>query len=300
VTKWQTDIQTGLRLGVLFIAGILLVDGGLIAWIATQPVSIRTFMVGLVSLASVALIGLLAYWLNGLLRSGYTLDRNALTITWGANEQTVPTPQIERVVLGEELESRAFRFRGVSWPGHWVGYGEVQDLGSALFYATVPPKKQVYLVTPAVVYGVSPEDRAGFLHALQIRMQMGPTQAVEQASRGPAFLTWDFWRDRLGLGLLTGALALVLALTGFICARFAALPRLLPLHFDAAGAPDRLGPQGQIFFLPLIGLVTWIVNGVLGGFFYRRERLASYLLWGGAAVVQALFWVAVLGILKAA
>lgn len=210
----------------------------------------------------------------------------------------IPTPQIERVVLGEELKGQV-RFRGVRWPGHWVGYGEVEGLGPTLFYATVPPRRQVFLVTPGLTYAISPEDRNGFLQALHTRMQMGPTQAVEPSSHGPAFLKWGFWRDRLGLGLILGTLGGNLALFGFLSARFPTLPRLLPLHFDAAGSPDRLGAQGQIFFLPLIGVVVMLVNGGLGGVLYRRERMAAYLLWGGSAVVQVLLWAAVLGILSA-
>jgi len=296
VTKWQADPQIGLRVGVALIAAVLLVDGGLIAWAATNPVTLWTFLVGLAVLASLAVIGLLVYWLSGLVRSGYTLDRNALTITWGANEQVIPTPQIERVVLGEELEGRV-RFRGVRWPGYWVGYGQVEGLGPTLFYATAPPRRQVFIATPGLAYGISPEDREEFLRTLHTRLQMGPTQAVEPTSHGPAFLRWGFWRDRLGLGLLLGAWVVVVALFGFLCARFPTLPRLLPLHFDATGDPDRLGPQGEIFFLPLIGLVVLLINGGLGGLLYRRERLAAYLFWGGAAGVQVLLWAAVLGIL---
>jgi len=298
VTEWHADLLTGLRVGVALIAAILLVVGGLIAWASTHPVTVWTFLASLAALAGLAVVGLMAYWLAGLVRSGYTLDRNELVIRWGASEQVIPTPRIERVLVGSELEGRV-RFRGVRWPGHWVGYGEIEGLGPVLFYATVPPRRQVFIVTDGAVYGISPEDREGFLRTLQTRLQMGPTQLVEPVSRGPAFLEWDFWRDRLGLGVLGGALTMVLGLFGFLCARFPLLPRLLPLHFDATGNPDRLGPRGEVFFLPLIGLVVLLVNGALGGLLYRRERLAAHLLWGGAALVQVLLWAAVLGILAA-
>lgn len=298
MTQWQTDPQTGLRVGIALMTLILLVDGGLIAWAATHPVTFLTFLTGLTVLISLAVIGLLAYWVGGLVRSGYTLDRNALVITWGASEQVIPTPQIERVVPGEEIQGRV-RLRGIRWPGYWMGYGEVEGLGPTLFYATASPKEQIFIATSGLAYGISPEDRAGFLRTLHSRLQMGPTQAVEPASYGPAFLQWSFWRDRLGLGLVLGAFVATVALFGLLCAYFPTLPRLLPLHFDAAGLPDRLGPQGEIFFLPLIGSVVLLVNGGLGGFLYRWERLAAYLLWGGAVAVHVLLWAAVLGILAA-
>ncbi len=296
MTEWQTDPQTGLRVGVALIAAILLVDGGLVTWMAVRPVTIWTFVAGLVVLTSFVLIGLMAYWLSGLLHSGYVLDRNAMVIIWGANEQIIPLPDVQQVVRGSEVEGR-IRLRGPHWPGHWVGYGEVEGIGPTLFYATAPPQDQILIVTSGLTYGISPENVEGFLQTIQTRMAMGPTHMVELSSKGPDFLQWEFWRDWLGIGLPVAALVLLLALTGFLCARFSTLPRLLPLHFSALGEPDRLGPRGSLFFLPLIGLITLLVNGGLGGILYRRERVAAYLLWAGAAVIQLLLAAAVLGIL---
>ncbi|MCK4316067.1 MAG: PH domain-containing protein, partial [Anaerolineae bacterium] len=251
---------------------------------------------GLAVLVSPGLLGLIGYWLYGLARSGYSLDRNALIIHWGPTEQTIPTGQIERVLMGDEVEGH-IQFYGGMWPGHCVGYGEVPGAGPALFYATVPPRRQIYVVTPGLTYGISPADRDGFLEALHKRLQMGPTQVVEQSSRRPGFLDWSIWQNRAGMTLLAVGLLAVLALIGLLCFQFPALPRLVPLHFDAAGNPDRLGLRGQIFVLPLIGLLVLLLNGALGWLVYRRERVAAYLLWGGAVLVQVLVWTAAIGIL---
>jgi hypothetical protein len=183
------------------------------------------------------------------------------------------------------------------WPGHCVGYGEVPGAGPALFYATVPPRYQIYIVTPGLTYGISPANAEGFLESLHKRLQMGPTQIVEQSSRRPGILNWAIWQDRVGLALLSVGFLAILALTGLLCFQFPALSRLVPLHFDAAGNADRLGSRGQIFFIPLIGLLALLLNGMLGAIAYRRERVASYLLWGGAVLVQVLVWTAAVGIL---
>lgn len=299
MTEWYTNPQTGLRVGLALIAALVLVDSGLVIWAATQPVSGVTFLVGLFVLGSLVAIGWMGYWISGLVQSAYVLDRNALVILWGENEHVVPLPQVQRVLLGEEVTGRV-RFRGVRWPGCWVGYGEIEGIGPVLFHATAPLEEQVILVTPGLAYSISPEDRDGFLRTLHTRMQMGPTQWVEQTSHGPAFARWEFWQDRLALGMLTGGFLGLLGLVGFLCFRFPSLPPLLPLHFDALGNPDRLGVRGQIFFIPLIGWIVLLVNGALGGLLYPRERLGAYLLWGGGLAVQILFWIAVLGILAAA
>jgi hypothetical protein len=296
MTEWKTDVGRGLSIGIGLMVAIVLVDVGLIWLAAIRPLTIGTFIIGLAVLFSLGLLALIGYWLQGLSSSGYFLDRNALVIHWGPMEQTIPTRQIERVLTGDEVEGR-IQFYGGMWPGHCVGYGEVPGAGPALFYATVPPRYQIYIVTPGLTYGISPANAEGFLESLHKRLQMGPTQIVEQSSRRPGILNWAIWQDRVGLALLAVGFLAILALTGLLCFQFPALSRLVPLHFDAAGNADRLGSRGQIFFIPLIGLLALLLNGTLGAIAYRRERVASYLLWGGAVLVQVLVWTAAVGIL---
>ena len=297
MTEWRTDAQRGVIVGIGLMVTIIMVDVGLISLAAIRPLSVGTFTIGLAILFSLGLLALIGYWLHGLAHSAYLLDRNALVIKWGLTEQIIPTTQIERVLVGEEIEGH-IQFYGGIWPSHCVGYGEIPDAGSALFYATVPPRNQIYIVTPGLTYGISPADREGFLESLQKRLQMGPTQLIEQSSKRPGFLDWSIWQDLLGLGLLALGLVALLALVGLLCFKFPALPRLVPLHFDAAGNPDRLGPRAQVFIIPLIGLLALLINGVLGGLAYRRERVASYLLWGGSVLIHLLVWTATIGILR--
>jgi len=296
MTEWRADITLGLCVGIGLVVIIILVDASLVWLASTRPLGIGTFASGLAVLVSLAALGLIVYWLYGLACSGYSLDRNALVIQWGPTEQTIPAGQIERVLTGEEAEGR-IRFRGGRWPGYCVGYGEVPGAGPALFYATVPPSRQIYIVTPGLTYGISPTNRNEFLKSLHTRLQMGPTQLVEQSSRRPGFLDWAIWRDRLGLALLATGFLAILALTGLLCFKIPTLPQLVPLHFDALGNPDRLGLRAQVFILAIIGLLALVLNGALGVLVYRRERVASYLLWGSVILVQLLVWTAAIGIL---
>jgi hypothetical protein len=279
---------------------IVVVDIVAIVLLATRPLSFGTFILGIALIFSLTLLGLMVYWLYGLFLSRYLLDRNELVIQWGAVQQVIPMEQVEVVFTGGELEGPV-QFNGGKWPGHCVGFGEVPVPGGeptqALFYATVDPQWQIYVGTPGLVYGISPAQRDDFLESLLKRMEMGPTQAVEQVTHRPGFLSWGIWQDRLALGLLGGGILAAVALLGLLTFQYPGLPLLIPLHFDAAGAPDRFGPRVQIFITPLIGLLTLLFNGVLGVFVYRRERVISYLLWGGAVLIQILVWMAALGLL---
>jgi hypothetical protein len=93
-------------------------------------------------------------------------------------------------------------------------------------------------------------------------------------------------------GVLLGGIAVNGALFGVLLFRYPSLANLLPLHFDVSGQIDRIAPRDQVFALPIIALMTWAANGVIGAIFYRRERMISYLAWSGALVVQVLFLLA--------
>ncbi len=297
MTKWEVSAGRGFGVGIGLMSIITLVNAALIGIVASRPIGFGTFVVGLSVIFGFLLVALIAYWVYGLASASYTLDRNALTIQWGTSKQVVPTSAIERVFTGEEIAGNVL-FYGGRWPGHWAGYGELPDAGPTLFYATQPLRQQVFISTPGLTYAISPADQEAFVESLRQRLEMGPTQAMEQSSRRPSILDWVIWRDAVALALLGGgalALTLLLALISF---RYPQLPILIPLHFAASGSPDRLGPRTEIFLMPLIGLLTFISNGVLGGILYRRSQVASYLLWGSSILVQLLVWIAALSMLS--
>jgi hypothetical protein len=297
--EWKTEHQLGMRITLVIAVWLIIVDLLLIGIAVQLPVTPVTFVIGLLVLASLPVVVVLGYWWLGLRGSSYSLDRNALTITWGPIRQVIPMATIERIVPGTQLSSPA-RFRGGYWPGVWVGHGWVDGLGLALFYATTAVQAELlFVVTPGVAYAISPLDRAKFLEAFAQRKDMGPTQEVALTSHRPAFFDWPLWSDRLAWGLVGLAGVAVVLLFGFLAWRFQGLPDRVPLHYNLAGLPDRMVERNQVFSLPFIGLLTLLVNGGLGGVVYqRREQFVAYVLWAGALLVQVMLWVAVLGIAR--
>ncbi len=296
--EWLTDKRTGTQTGLLFIFGLVVLDIILLIVLTTQRIGPMTFLTGVLLLASLPLIGLIAYQLYGLSRSGYDVDRNALIIQWGAIRQIVPMESIQRIMLGTEVEGGVSRFRGWRWPGLMQGHGDVAEAGPTLFYATGAFYQQLIIVTPTLSYAVSPIDAAGFIESIKARYELSPTQAVEQKTEHPAFYDWPLWRDRVARGLVIAGIVLCLALIGLVTFRYPQLPPFIPLHYTTSGAVDRTGPASRAFMLPLIGVLAIVGNTLLGGAFYRRERMASYVLWGGAVLVQVLLWIGATNLLK--
>ena len=261
---------------------VLAVDGLLWYSLRGRPISGLSFVLALLILLSLPLLGYLAYRTWGCFSLEYRVNRDGVTIVWGPLRQPLPMAQIERIVRGGAPSAR----HRWPWPGPYAAARSESPLGPRLSYATRPAAEQLLLVTPEMVYGISPAEPESFLEALQERHLLGPARTLPTEPVWPRLWQWRFWQDRVGQGLLLAGLLLSLALFGFLAFRFLALPEQVVLHFNAAGQPDRVGARQRLFLLPLIGLLAWGINGVWGGVIYRRQRLAAYLLWGGAVAVQ--------------
>jgi hypothetical protein len=296
--EWNIHPRPGNWVGIGIIVWLMTL-GMLLLWIAAQlPITVITFILVLLALATLPIVALIAYWLLGLNRARYALDRNLLTIRWGAVQQIIPMASIRKVLHGSEIAGQIGRFRGGRWPGHWVGQADVKDVGPVLFYAAGGLDQQLIIVTPGLAYAITPADLPSFVEAFDQRKRMGPTQHVEQVSIQPEIYDWSLWTDQLALGLVGLAVVACLLLFGYTCLRFPDLAPRVALHFDASGAPDRIGSRLQVFTLPLIGLMALGANVVAGVPMYLRDRVGAYLLWGGALVVQVLTWIAAMGILS--
>lgn len=296
--EWLTDKRIGTQTGLLLVLLAIVIIFAAIGLAGSQPIGPLTFFMVLTIVIALPVIGLIAYQLFGLARSSYTLDRNMLTIDWGPTRQVVPTDAIQRILLGTEIIGSPEHFRGWRWPGLMRGQADVPDVGLTLFYAPAPLKNQLIVITPTLSYAIAPADPAGFIDSIKARYELGPTQAVAQTAQRPPLFDWPLWRDRWAQGFGALAAVLVLGLFAFVCFRFPDLPARLPLHYSVDGLADRVGAASEVFILPLIGLLALLVNVMFGAVAYSRERMASYVVWGGTLLVQLLLWVSAVNLLR--
>ncbi len=294
---WRAKFSTGGLIGLLTIGVIVGIDLVLLSLLVgkvagDQQIGFGTFLMALLVILSVPLLVLGAYHTLTLVTLRYRLDRNGVFVRWFGSEQIIPIRDIQRVLDGGELGGGVVRRRGLRWPGHERGEGMVPGLGRTRFLASQPLAGQLLLITPGIAFGISPSDPDGFVKAFEARRELGPNRLLEQETRSSRWLTWPLWKDSTAWVLLGAAVIINLGLFGFLAARFAGLDFQLPLHFNSLGEPDRIRPKIALFMLPIIGLIIMGTNLVLGLVLYRRERAGTYLLWGAAAAVQALFWLA--------
>jgi Bacterial PH domain/Domain of unknown function (DUF1648) len=284
--------------GILAILGLILVGVGMVWAVLHRPVDGLSFLLVLWVLASLLIIAYLAYRTLGAFTLEYWVDRDAVTLVWGPTRQTVPVGQIQRVRIGGG-SARMPRGKPWHWPCSDRRRAACDGLGMLNSYATRPLDQQLILVTDGESYGISPADPNGFLNALQERHALGVARPLQAELRRPPVWTWPLWRDRVSLVLIGAGLLGVLLMFGTLCFRFPALSSDLPLHFDASGIADRIVPKSGLFALPLIGLIAWVFNLVVGIWLYQRvQQGAAYLLWGGAVVVQFVAGLALFNLMR--
>lgn len=297
----RAALSVGAPLGLLLLTPLLGLDVLLLRWLindSIRPGEIRflSFLAGLFVLLSLPLLAVLAYQVISCLTLRYHLNRNGIVIRWAGNEQVIPMGDVQQIVPGRELKNPAVRRRGLRWPGHERGEGMVPSIGRTRFLATHPLERQLLLVTPGLAFAISPQDPVAFLEGYAARQELGPNRLLEGGLRRARWSAWRIWTDDTAWALLGSAAAINLALLGYLSARFPGLDYLLPLHFSNLGQADRIGTKAELFALPIIGLIILGTNLILGLALYRRERAGSYLLWGAATAVQALFWLATFSI----
>jgi Bacterial PH domain len=293
--------SVGGLLGLLFIGLVIALDAWLLnllinSSIRAQQINFLSFLMAIVVLCSIPLLVLLIYHVLSCLTLHYRIDRNAMVVQWLGTQELIPIGDIQRIVMGQQLDGTIEQRRGIHWPGYERGEGLLPGVGYTRFLATRPLAEQVLLVVPGQAYGISPRDPERFVQAFDARRALGPNRLVEADVCRARWLTWPLWTDHTAWVLLGVALLINLGLFAYLSARFPSLDYQLPLHFTNQGLADRIGTKMELFALPIIGLVILGTNALVGLICYRWERAASYLLWGAAAAVQTLFWLAVFSI----
>jgi hypothetical protein len=293
---WDVKIRRGWIVGLILMVVLLVATIGAVVIAVIRPINLGTFLLGLAALLTLGLAIRVGYQLWGLINAGYEMDRNALIIRWGGTMHQIPMGSVQNVYSGSQLEGLRLRL-SLRWPGYMVTVGQSAGLDTIVFYATRPVSEQVIVVTDHVAYALSPADADEFLRALLERLEMGPTQEVEERAVHPAFLKWDIWHDRWAMGTLLGSLFLAVFLTGLLCWRYPYLPESIAMRVTTEGEPMLMAPPTRIFYFALLAGLFFVINGGLGLITYHHTRAIAYMLWSGLVAVEGSLWAAVISVL---
>jgi len=294
--EWKPKRLLGSGIGIGAMLAIFLLDGLLLHILKSQPLTFISFLLGLLIALSLPLLVILGYLLYGLFSLRYLMGRDSLVISWARRQEIIPLAAIESIVSAENVEEQ-IRIRGLSWPGYCIARGHGDKLGEVLFYSTDRPGEQLLVTTPSISYMISPSNPTGLLSALRARQGLGPAQGLQQARKDRGLVALSIWHDWKALGLAASGAVANAGLFAYMTARYPYLPELVPL-LSQAGQVKLIGTKEELLQLPIVGLIVFLTNTILGFALHRSERLVTYFLTATALLVQILFWSAAVSIIR--
>lgn len=291
ITRQGLVFQTAAALFFLAVAALGI-------WLAAHASIGLTFLLFLTpALASVFPVLFLLYGLYTLWRATYILEREGIRLHWGLRVEEIPMTAVLWVHPADELTVPLFlpRFR---WPGSLSGMGRLPGLGEVEFMAS-DSRRLVLVATPERIYAISPADPEAFLTAFQRFTEMGSLAPIPARSLYPAIVLRRVWASIPARALLVSGALLSLVLLVWVS--LAVQGRvLLPLGFRSDTLPGLPGPAVRLLLLPTLNAGFYLVDLLVGLFFFRREngRLLAYLVWGTGCLTAVMFLLAVYFILR--
>jgi hypothetical protein len=239
----------------------------------------------------------LVYRMYALSRGDYLLDRETLTIRWGLRLEQIPVIDVEWVRSAQDLTD-PLHLPPFSMPGAILGIQRHPDLGTVEFLAD-NAAKLLLVATAQKVFAISPDDPVTFAQDFQRTVEMGSLAPVTSQSLYPSFLVGQAWSSRLARFLWLTGLFLNIGLLVWVSLLVPGLESV-PLGFLTSGVPKNAVPGVQLFLLPVISILFYIITWLAGLYYFRRptQRLLAFFTWGFSALSSLLFLMAVLFIIS--
>jgi hypothetical protein len=280
-----TAIGTALFAVALVLAIALLARA--ISWPASWPGFLAYLGAGVLAVLAAAF----GFWAWACSSMRYVLDHQGLSIRWGPVTHFLPMSSITAVTPGK-AEMRP-RISGVGWWGYHIGSGDVEGVGPVVFFSTHRSAEElVYVRTASVAYGLSPQNPERFAAEIErfqsAKDEAGPTEATirrEQIAAHP------IWADRIARYLALAAIAVNVALWGYVLAVYPDLNNEITIEFPPIGDITTLQARSEILTIPTAASVILGVNLLAGLIFEWKERAATYLVLSATLFLQVLFFI---------
>lgn len=260
------------------------------------PINLQLYSQVLLFVGLTIFAGALLYRILATFTLRYVLDRNGLYVTWLGNRAVIPLDSIQSVDIGITGYQKPRQFLGGI--GSYWGQSDLPDGKKLHLFATQPLSKCLVIQTANDLYVISPADHAAFVQDLEQRRNLGATKPLSVAVEPSRMFLYAFWNDRTIRVLLLITFVINLAVVAVIAGQYPNLDTNIEMRFDAIGEVTAVEPRHQILFLPLAALSLSLLNIVLGLFLYQSQQLGARLLQGTSVIVQILFGIAIITILR--
>ncbi|MGB9673262.1 MAG: PH domain-containing protein [Anaerolineales bacterium] len=296
-------------LGILFV--IFLAGSGLSFYLMLQsPINGLFFVYLLLGLIGFALtIWMLYRWL-ALRNAFYVIERNGIRLHWGLRVEEIPMSSIRWVRSVQEVQQILKRHLPqpfASLPGAILGQRRLAD-GNLLDYLASDINHMILIATDERVFVISPSKQQEFIFTMQRIMELGSISPWQRRSQYPTIIINQVWQNRWARWLLISGLLISLGLLAWVSLLIPQLPEIY-LTISA----EEPSPSTYLLLLPLLNVFFFLLNTILGIYFYRRgvisenipptsndmlgsinsDKIYAYLLWGTSLVTSFFFYFAI-------
>lgn len=290
------------RLGMFFHAGSILLLLGAGAYGLYQATRAQVGPVFILALLPVILAGILVPLLAtralALRSAAYVLDRDGLRLKWGGRIEEIPMTAIQWVRPEREVREH-LPLPWVYWPGSVLGsrrFGAVQ-----VEFMSAATRNLMLVGTTGRIYAISPAKSETFLATFRRLSELGSLSPIAPRSVQPEPLIGRVWAVAPARWLVLSGLVFCLALLVWVSLAIPGLEQV-SLGFQVNGLAREPVPAIQFLLLPVLGLLIYFSDLLLGMIFFRQDEKhpLAYLLWLGGAILPLAFLIDVFVILSRA
>lgn len=268
--------------------------GGGLLWLAFQQAG-GGFLI-LYLLGALVLFGLLVfigYRGYALLHASYTIERDGLSLRWGLRREDIPLTELEWIHPADDLLT-PLKKPAFSMPGAYLGLVDHSDLGKVEYLAS-SIKSLVVIESFNNVFVLSPEDPKEFMRAFNRSLEMGSLSPIEPFSAEPAELIQNVMQNRFARIALITSLVLTLLLV-VLTSLLIPTRQVISLGITPAGNALEPVASTRLLILPLLGSLAFVLNVIVGLFFFRHEEQqpVSFAIWAAAVLTPLLLIAATL------
>ncbi len=270
------------------VAILLLAASGVLFWLAMQE-QYGSFFVLFILFSILLLIPAIffAYRWYALLQGNYGLERDGIHLRWGLRVEDIPLPDVEWVRAAANLPD-GIPLPWMSLPGAILGVVTDPSLGKVEFMAS-EVEGMLLIGTAGRVYAISPADHTEFLRYFQDSMELGSLTPIQAFSTEPVNYIRDVWynpwaRWPVIAGFVLGLLVLVIVSL--------MVPRLgeVSIGYTPQGTPAEPVPAQQMLLIPILGLLVFFSDLIVGLYLYRKSKTVrlAYWVWIGGVITPLL------------
>ena len=239
------------------------------------------------ALLLLAVLTFLNYQTFLILSTHYLLGRSSLELRWGFQREIIPLDLVEWAHPVSDFDS-PMPLPGFLLPWQYYGKRKIRGLGLVAFAATDKPN-MVLIRADKRHFVISPESAHAFARDFEDVSALGAAEEIEPLSQNLRSMLGEITRDGTSRKLLIAELASVLLLT-VVTIAFSAT------RLNVTWITLELVPSNRLLLLLLVGVLVWLLNTLLGTYFYLQSLLEKrwvYLLWGWSVLVSLILALAV-------